>query len=134
MVGFGRDDELSELFERPAVFDKPVGEVVEEFGVGWDGSGAAEVVGIAGEALAEVPGPDAVDDDAGGEGISFGGDPVGEGEAALAFVAGEFGGCHLAERFRGAESSGGDGVADGVDISAGEDGIFFKIARALPGF
>ncbi len=112
LVGGGGDDEGVELFNGGAMLGEPVGEVVEEFGMGGECAGAAEVVRVSREAFAEVPGPDAVDNDASGEGVFWVDDPVGEGEAAVALGGGEFGGWHLAERFGGADCAGNDGGAE----------------------
>jgi len=89
--------------------------------VGGNRSGAAKVVRVASEALAEVPGPDAIDDDAGGQRVLFVDNPIGESETSFPFVSGKFNGFHSAERFSGAKGSGGDGIANCVNIAARED-------------
>ena len=49
--------------------------------MGWLLAGAAEVVGVAGDGLVEMPEPDPVHDGTGGERVLGAGDPFGEGLA-----------------------------------------------------
>ena len=70
------------FFERPAVGDELRGEGVEEVALHGRFGADAEVAGGAHEGLAEVPAPDAIHDDAGGEGCGGAGDGLGEFEAA----------------------------------------------------
>jgi hypothetical protein len=84
-VGAGEDHEAVQVLDRPAASDELGGEVVEELGVGRGLAHRAEVVGGADEAFAEVVLPDAVDHDAGEEGVARGvGHAAGEVEAAAA--------------------------------------------------
>lgn len=106
-----------EAFETPAVVHEVGGEPVEEFGVGGRVAETAEVAGGGGEALTEVLLPNAVDEDAGGQGVLAGGDPAGEGGAAAGAVreGSDFGGC-------GGEDDGeawGDGA---VAFASGDEG------------
>ena len=100
--GCGRDDELVELFHRPTAVHEPLREMIEQAGVSGQTTGAAEIIGIAGQAFAEMPGPHAVDHDSGGEGIFFIDDPAGEGETTFAHGVGKRLGVQSAESFRGA--------------------------------
>ena len=78
-------------------------------------TGGAEVVGRGDEAGAEVLLPDAVDDDAGGEGVFFAGEGLGESEAAIVGErAGVDGGEDLRETAR-------DGVAGFEAVAANEN-------------
>ena len=67
LPGFAGEDEAVEFFEGPAVFDEPGCEVVKKFGMAGFGSHRSETIGGGNEAAPKVPGPDPVDDDAGGE-------------------------------------------------------------------
>ena len=65
-----------ELLEAPALGDELAGEPVEEIGMGGACAVASEVVGRVRDAGPEVVLPDAVDDDAGGEGVGGAGQPA----------------------------------------------------------
>ena len=85
---------------------------------------AAEVGRRADDAFAEVALPEAVGDDAGGEGVVVTGDPFGEGEAAAIGAAGEgdFGG-FVFEREPGFDFFGfGGEVTAGEDVGIGDFG------------
>ena len=88
LVDMGEHDDAVELFDGPIFFDERGGEVVEEFGVGRGFALGAEVIEGGDEAFAEVVHPEAIDEDASGEGIGFGGDGLGEFEAT-ALIFGE---------------------------------------------
>ncbi len=82
LVCCGCEEKLVEGFEFPFGFDEMVGEIVEEFGVGWWITHCAEVVGGSDEGVDEVMHPDAVYDDTCSEGVVWAGEPVGESGAA----------------------------------------------------
>ena len=85
-------------------------------------AGAAEVVGIAGDGLTEVPEPEAVDDGAGGERVVFAGDPVCEGGAAA------FDGSGKLDAAEHGQGGGFHGLSGGEGIAATEDGGLFQLA------
>ena len=66
--GVGGEDEAVEGFQGRTGSDEAEGEIIEQREEGGSGFLWAEIAGV-GERRAEMPGPDAVDDDAGGEGI-----------------------------------------------------------------
>ena len=72
-----------QVLQAPAVLHELDREPVEQFRVRGPFAADAEVVGRAHQALAEVPLPDAVDDDAGRERVVRRGDPLGQGRAPL---------------------------------------------------
>ena len=76
LVGLGEDHFLHEGFDVPAGIDELKGEVVEEFGVAGPHALGAEVLRGFDESGAEELLPEAVDGDAGGEGIFFLDKPV----------------------------------------------------------
>lgn len=78
LVGLGEDYFLHEGFDVPTGIDELKGEVVEEFGVAGPHALSAEVLGSFDEAGAEELLPEAVYGDAGGEGVFFFDEPVGE--------------------------------------------------------
>jgi hypothetical protein len=117
--------------------------VVEEFGVGGEVAEFAEVVGGGDEAATEDVMPEAVDDDASGEGIGFEiGDVLGEFEtAALGGVEG--GGVEGVEEAAGDEGGGlfviatdeeggvlGVGFDDAGDAGGGGE-LGFEVAVAF---
>src|SRR5439155_7781285 len=61
------DDQFVQLFERTAVVEKPGGEPVEEFRVGWAAAHLAQIVRGVNQAPTEVVVPDPIDDGAPGE-------------------------------------------------------------------
>ena len=122
--GGGGGDEAEEFFHGPAVFHEGDGEVVEQFGMGGRGAFDAEVFDGGDEAVAEEFGPPAVDGDAGGEGVFFGNEPLGEAEAVGG--AGGFG-----EDGGGGGGDGGGGV--GVDAAL-EDGGHAGLGELLHDF
>ena len=65
----GVDDKTMQRFDGPAGFDELLSEVVEEFGMRGLFAADTEVVCGGDDSLSKVPGPDAVDDVAGGEGM-----------------------------------------------------------------
>ncbi len=67
-----------EAFHAPVVVAEVGGELVEEFGMGDGAAHDAEVAGGGAEAAAEVVLPEAVGDDAGGEGVVGADEPGGE--------------------------------------------------------
>ena len=87
LVGAGEDEAADEFFEGPAVGDEVVGEVVEEEGVGGGVASGAEVVDGADKAFTEEVHPDAVDEDAGGEGVLR----VGDSSSRTLMVSGRLG-------------------------------------------
>jgi hypothetical protein len=125
LVGAGEDEATNEFFEGPAVGHEVVGEVVEQEGVGGEITGGAEVIDGADEALAEEVHPDAVDEDAGGEGILRMGDPLSELEAA-ALISWNGGGVGNLGSLDEATRDGGAEVADiatDVDGAVGRGGV-----------
>jgi len=66
--------------------DEAGGEVVEQLGMSGRGRHVAQIVGRGDEAFAEMLLPEAVDEDAGREGVFGIGDGLGEFEAAAAVV------------------------------------------------
>ena len=78
--GVGGEDEAVEGFQGRTGSDEAEGEIIEQREEGGSGFLWAEIAGV-GERRAEMPGPDAVDDDAGGEGIGGVRDFPGESEA-----------------------------------------------------
>ena len=127
LVGSAEGDFADEGFDGPAVFDEAEGEMVEEFGVTGELAGLAEVIGGANDAFTEEVFPNAVDHDAGGEGVFGIGDPVGEFESAGVFGRNVSGG----SGFHGdGDESAGDlrafvaDLASNVDVAIG-DGLRF---------
>ena len=118
LVGAGEDEAADEFFEGPAVGDEVVGEVVEEEGVGGGIASGAEVVDGADEAFTEEVHPDAVDEDAGGEGVLRVGDPLGELEATALGGWDDRG----VGDFGGLDEAAGDGGAEVADVAADVDG------------
>ena len=90
-IGVGGDDAGDEFFHVPAVFAEGDSEPVEEFGMGGRGALGAEVVAGFDEAGAEELLPEAVDGDAGGEGVVGAYQPLGEVEAGGLFFVGKRG-------------------------------------------
>jgi hypothetical protein len=84
LPGFGDDNEADEAFK--GIADKPGSEIIEQFWMGWSCAEAAEVIGGGDQAATEEMMPDAVHDDAGGEGI------IRTGEIFSQLEAGTFGG------------------------------------------
>ena len=80
-----------ELFEGPAVGDELRGEGVEDVALDGGGGADAEVAGGVDERGAEVPAPDAIHENAGGEGGGGAGEGAGEFEATAAGGGGERG-------------------------------------------
>ena len=112
-IGMAGDDETDHSAEVP-VGHEFGGEPVEEFRVGGGFALGAEVVGLGAEAGAEELTPEPVHDDAGGERVLRGNDPVGEVETrerALFIGLGE--------------KAGGEGRGDRagfvLPVAAGED-------------
>ena len=77
-IGSGRDDQPLDVLDAPAAGDKLSGQPVEQFGVAWRASELAEVARVWGEAAAEVPLPEPVDEHPGRERVFGIGDPAGE--------------------------------------------------------
>ena len=85
----GREHDLAvQPFERPAVGDEARGQVVEQLRMGRLLALGAEIAGRLDQRLAEVPAPDAIDDDAGGERSGVGEDLLGQFQPARAVVKG----------------------------------------------
>ena len=82
-VRVGGDDQVIELLDRPSIVHEPRGQIIKEFGVRRQTTGTAEVVRIARDAFAEVPRPDTIDNDSGGQRIGGIDDPVGQCQAAF---------------------------------------------------
>ena len=123
-VGAGGDDEAVDVFEAPVFGEEFGGEPVEEFGVGGGGALHAEVVFGFDEAASEVLLPDAVDDDACGEGVFRADDPFGEIEA----VGLKGGGLEGVEDAGGA---GSDFVGGAGEVAFDEDGGFAGFGEFL---
>ena len=104
-VGGGGDEGFEEVFQVPTGVHQVGGEPVEEFGVNGEVTLGAEVFAGADDAGAEEGFPVAVDGDAGGEGVVFGDEPAGEGEAVAGGVLGER-----------VEGDGGGGVDFGAEV------------------
>src|SRR5207253_1763505 len=81
-------DRLVQLLDAPSVVHELDGEPIEKLGVSRAFAADAEVARRAHQRLFEMLEPDAVDEDAGGEGIVFGSDGSGEFQAAGAFLEG----------------------------------------------
>ena len=80
---------LVQLLEAPAILHEPRGEVIEQRLIRRFVATEAEVARCGDYAVAKVPAPDAIDDDAGSERVVFAGDGLRELESA-AFVFGEW--------------------------------------------
>ena len=104
LEGLGEEDVAKEGLYGTAGGDEALGEVIEEFGVSGEVAEFAEVVGGGDEAAAEDVMPEAVDDDAGGEGIA----------RHVGHVSGEFEPAALG----GVEG----GWIEGVEEAAGDEG------------
>ena len=117
LVGVGGDDEADHVFDVPTGVAKFGGEPVEELGVGREFSLGAEVIDGGAECGVEEERPEAVHDGAGGDGVFFGSEPVGEVEAGEALGLGAF--------EAGREEGGGGGEDDGagfvLPVAPGED-------------
>ena len=79
-------DLLREPLQIPVVFLEADGQIVEQFRMGGFRSLRAEIVHGANDAFAEMPLPDAVDEDAGDKRILAGHHPVGQDQAAVGAV------------------------------------------------
>ena len=66
LVGLRTDDLANQLFERPALRDKPGSEMIEQFRMARLLAGGTEVVDGGDDAAAKEPATDAVDQHAGG--------------------------------------------------------------------
>ena len=77
-IGGGRDDQPLDVLDTPAALDKLGGQPVEQFGVAWRASELAEVARVRGQAAAEMPLPETVDEHAGRERVFGSSDPAGE--------------------------------------------------------
>ena len=82
-VAPGVEDQPMDMLQRPAVIHEFGGEEIEQLRVRGPGAVEAEVARRVHEAGPEMVMPEAVDDDAGGQRMFLGGDPAGEGFAAL---------------------------------------------------
>ncbi len=116
LEGLGEDDGAVEGFDGPVFGDELGGEVIEQVLLEGFGSTDTEVTGGGDERSAEVPGPDSIDDDAGGEGVVGVGDGLGEFESAAAM--GEGGGVGAGE---GGEEAARDFIAGVIGVAAEED-------------
>ena len=125
LVGGAEDDEAVELFDGPAVLHEAGGKVVDQRGVAGRGGLVAEVVGRGDKAFAEVLLPDAVDEDAGGEGVGGAGDVAGEFEAAAALSIGGAVDRVGREDFK---EAAGDDVGFVLGFAADEDGEVAGVA------
>ena len=115
LPGLRADEVAVECLDGPAVVDEPGGQVIQQLGVGGLFPGGAEVVRRGDEAGAEVVLPDAVDEDAGGEGIAGTGDGAGQTEAAVIGIgAAVHGGEHL-------EEAAGHGFAGLAEVAPDQD-------------
>ena len=119
-----------EFFERPTLFDESSGQPVEKFGVRGLFARAAEVIGVAGERLAKVPKPDAINDGAGSERIGGVGDPGGE-RGSTAFDRG--GDRGRRRETDSAEHAGGDGLLASERIAVRQDARLFEFALSHAG-
>lgn len=124
LVGGAEEELAMEGFEAPTGVDELAGQPVEELGVGWWFGAGAEVGGGGDEGLAEVMHPDAIDEDAGGEGVVGGGDGVGQFASAAAL--GERLGIALIED---AEEAAGGGTAGARGIAAAEHAGFVRLRQ-----
>ena len=116
LVGAGEHDRCGcSRLMRPAVLDEPVGQVVEQLGVGGRLAQGAEVVDGGDDAPAEEVVPDAVDHDAGGEGVGGVDDPFGQFEAGRLRIVD----CGL--RIEGFEEAAGGEGGRGFGVAADED-------------
>ncbi len=104
-VGLRGDEGFEEVLQVPTGVHEIGGKEVEEFGVNGEVTLGAEFLAGADDAGAEERFPVAVDGDAGGEGVVFGDEPAGEGEAVAGGVLGE-----------GMEGGGGGGVDFGAEV------------------
>ena len=111
-----------EVFEFPTVGDEFGGEVVEQLRVGGFAAEEAEVTGRIDDAGAEVVLPDTVGEDSRCEGVFVTGDPLGEGEAALAFVGVEGELVGFGDLIEDGEAGGNDGVTGFHGVAAFMDG------------
>src|SRR5262249_18478465 len=82
LVRRGQHDLAVKNLDGPALGHEPAGQIVQQFGVRRPLAERAEVGGRADDAPAEVPGPDAVDDDAGRQGIILTGNSLSQLEPA----------------------------------------------------
>ena len=124
-IGFARHDDVVEFFERPALLDEGGGEPVEELGVRGFFSGAAKIIRVAGEGLAEMPEPGAIHDGAGGEGIFGGGHPLGKRGAAAFDGVGH--GIFRRDANR-AEHAGRNFFPESKRIAVGQNAGLFELA------
>ena len=124
-VGGARHDRAVELFERPALLDKRGGEPVEQLGVRRFFSGAAKIIRVARERLAEMPEPDAIHDRTRGERVVRTRDPLGEGAAAALDRIGH--GSFL-DRAEDTQHAGRHFSAIRKRIAVGEDAGFLEFA------
>src|SRR5438874_2531306 len=108
--------------EGPAIFDEAGGEVVEKIWVSGFLTLSAKVAWSCDQRLAEMPGANAIDDDAGSEGGGVAEDAVGELEAAGAVVEGRVG---FGED---GDEAAGDGCAGLGDVAAGKDVHVVRLA------
>ena len=88
LINAGKHDEAVEFFDGPTVLHEAGGQVIEQFGMARRVGLVAEIVRGGDKALAEMMHPDAVDQDAGGEGVVGVDDGLGQLEAAAAMRKG----------------------------------------------
>ena len=116
------------MLDAPAALDKLGCQPVEQFGVARRAAKLAEVARVRGEAAAEMPLPETVDEHAGRERVFGSGDPAGERSATAGGVAvlggndrGEFsaehGGSSLLNRSGVARTGHGDRRGGRPDVS-----------------
>jgi len=92
-------------------------------------SGAAQIVGITGNARTKVPGPDAIDNDPSAEWVVGIGDPVGQRQPTFAFAGRKDWGCHFAHVFRNAQRTRTHGRSPIEGTATRQDRILFQISR-----
>ena len=114
-VGLAGHDEPVHGLDRPALLHQRRGQPVEQFRMRGFFARAAEVVGIAGQRLAEVPEPEAVDPDARGQRIVGARDPARQSEAAAFDLRRDRGFAKRRQNARRHRLTRGEGIAAGQD-------------------
>ena len=131
LVGLGRDDHLMQALDLPAVFHEVGGQPVEQFRVRGLGAFDTKVVRVAGDGLAKMLLPDAVDDGAGGQRVVRVRDPLGEGQATTAQFVRDHIGINLGSADLDAqrtENAGADLFTGSLKGATGED-VAFRFPR-----
>ena len=88
MVGIGKENQTMQLFDGPAIFHEPPGEVIEQFGMAGGIAADAKIAGAWSERLAEVMHPQTIDEYTSRQRIVLAGDRLGQLQPAASLLEG----------------------------------------------